>query len=185
MDVFIEQVIKRKRNAKSIAVIVLVLSLLVLIPVFCFVLAFIMIPYFAYVGLFVFIIGIYLAWYFITGQRVEYEYSVVSGTLDIAKIISKRKRKRITKVEIKDIELFCKISDNRINEKIYQKQFMAAGDPNDEENTYCVVYNSPAYGRTILTFTPNEKIREGMKPYLKKEIVLEMFYNRGTRNGSY
>lgn len=185
MDIFIEQVVKRKRNAKSIAIIVLVLSLLILIPAICCVLAFIAIPYFAYIGLFIFIIGIYLAWYFITGQRVEFEYSVNSGTLDIAKIISKRKRKRVTKVEIKDIDLFCKVTDKRINERNYQKQFMAAADPNDNENTYCVVYQNPAYGRTILTFTPNEKIREGMKPYLKKEIVLEMFYNRGPRNGNY
>lgn len=185
MDIFIEQVIKRKRNAKSIAIIVLVLSLLILIPVFCFMLAFIITPYFMYIGLFIFMIGIYLAWYFITGQRVEYEYSVTSGTLDVSKIISKRKRKRVTKIEISDIDLFCKMSDKRITEKNYQKQFMAASDPNDKENTYCVVYHSPAYGRTILTFTPNEKIREGMKPYLKKEIVLEMFYNRGPRNGSY
>ncbi|MCH5299875.1 MAG: hypothetical protein J1E56_01035 [Ruminococcus sp.] len=185
MDVFIEQVIKRKRNVKSIAIIVLVLSLLILAPVICCLLAFVITPYFVYIGLFVFIIGIYLAWYFITGQRIEYEYSVASGTLDISKIISKRKRKRVTKIEIADIDLFCKITDKRINERKYQKQFMAAADPNDKENTYCVVYHSTAYGRTILTFTPNEKIREGMKPYLKKEIMLEMFYNRGSRNGTY
>lgn len=184
MDAFIEQVIKRKRNARSVAIIVLVISLLVLLPVICGFLAFIITPYFAYISLFVLMIGIYLAWYFITGQRVEYEYSVNVGTLDIAKVISKRKRKRITKVEIKDIELFCKVSDKRINEMVYQKHFMAAGDPSDKENTYCIVYRSEAYGRTILTFSPNEKIRQGMKPFLKKEIVLEMFYNRGPRDGN-
>lgn len=185
MEVFIEQVIKRERTARSVAIIVLVISLLILVPVTCGVLAFIITPYLLYVGLFIFMIGIYLAWFFITGQRIEFEYSVASGTLDIAKIISKRKRRRVTKVEIKDIDLFCKVTDKRINERVYQKHFMAAGDPNDKENTYCIVYNNPAYGRTILTFSPNEKIRQAMKPHLKKEIVLEMFYNRGPRNGSY
>lgn len=185
MDAFIEQVVKRKRNARSVAIIVLVIGLLILLPVICCLLAYVITPYFIYIGLFIFVIGIYLAWFFITGQRVEFEYSVNLGTLDIAKVISKRKRRRVTKVEIKDIDLFCKVTDKRIDEKIYQKQFMAAGDPNDKENTYCIVYHSPAYGRTILTFTPNEKIRQGMKPYLKKEIVLEMFYNRGPQNGSH
>lgn len=185
MDIFIEQVVKRKRNVRSVGIIVLVISLLILLPVLCGALAFVITPYFAYIGLFVLIIGIYLAWYFITSQRVEYEYSVTGGTLDVSKIISKRKRKRITRVEIKDIDLFCKINDKRINEKNYAKHFMAAADLKDNENTYAAVYNNPAQGRTILMFTPNEKIREGMKDYLKKDIVLEMFYHRGTYNGNY
>lgn len=185
MDIFNEQVVKRKTNARSVAVIIAVISLLILLPAICGLLAFIITPYFAYIGLFVLIFGIYLAWYFITSQRVEYEYSVSGGVLDVAKIVSKRKRKRVTKLEIKDIDLFCKINDKRIGERNYAKHFVAAENPKDLENTYCAVYNDPARGRTILMFTPNEKIREAMKPSLKKDIVLEMFYHRGTQNGSY
>lgn len=185
MDIFIEQVVKRKRNAKSVAVIIATLALLILLPVTCGCLAFIITPYFAYVGLFIFMIGIYLAWYFITSQRVEFEYSVTGDTLDVSKIVSKRKRKRVVRVEIKEIDLFCKIDDERLNEKSYTKHFIAAENPNDIEKTYCAVYNNPALGRTILTFTPNEKIRQAMKPYLKKDIVLEMFYHRGNQYGNH
>lgn len=183
MDVFFEQVVKRKRTAKSVAIIIATIAVLILVPVTCCLLAVlgIVIPYMIYVGLFLFLIGIYVAWYIITSQRVEYEYSVFSGTLDVAKIISKRKRKRVCKVEIKDIELFCKADDDRLNQRRCAKHFTAAADLADAENTYCAVYNNPAYGRTILEFTPNEKIREAMKPHLKKDIVLEMFYHRGPR----
>lgn len=187
MDVFNEQIVKRKRTAKSIAIIVATITLLFLVPFSCCALAVLglVIPYMIYVGLFIFIIGIYLAWYIITSQRVEFEYSVAGGTLDIAKIISKRKRKRVIKLDVKDIDLFCKIDDKRLETARVSKRIIAAGDPNDVHNTYSVIYNSPAYGKTLILFTPNEKIRNAMKSSLKKEIVLEMFYNRGPRNENY
>lgn len=182
MEIFFEQVVKRKRNAKSTGIIILTVFLLLFLPALCIVLAYIIQAYFIYIGLFVLIFGIYLAWYFITSQRVEYEYAVSGDTLEIAKIVSKRKRKRMTKLEIKDIDLFCKIDDKRVNERGYAKHISAAEDPRDTKNTYCAVYNDPARGRTLLVFTPNKKIREAMKPHLKKDIVLEMFYHRGPRN---
>ncbi len=181
MDVFIEQVVKRKRNARTTAIIIATIALLILVPLTCSVLAYYITAYLIYVGLFIFIIGIYIAWYVITSLRVEFEYSVASGALDIAKIISKRKRKKVCKVDIKDIELFCKADDKRLNEKRYTKHFYAAADPSDNENTYCAVYHSAVWGRTLLVFTPDEKIRGAMKPFLRKEIVLEMFYNRGQK----
>lgn len=181
MDIYFEQVVKRKRNAKSIGIIVLTVFMLFCLPALCIALAYIIQAYFIYIGLFVLIIGIYLAWYIITSQRVEFEYSVNGGMLDIAKIVSKRKRKRLARIDIKEIDLFCKFNDKRIQEKNYAKQFYVAEDPKDKENTYAAVYSDPARGRCLLVFTPNEKIREGMKPHLKKDIVLEMFYHRGQR----
>ncbi len=187
MDVFNEQIVKRKTNAKTIAIIISTIALLFLVPFSCCALAVlgIVIPYMIYVGLFIFIIGIYLAWYIITSQKVEYEYAVAGGTLDIAKIIAKRKRKAMIKVEVKNIDLFCKLDDKRLNGKRFAKRIIAAGNPTDVENTYCLVYNSTAYGKTLIVFTPNEKIKNAMKPTLKKDIVLEMFYNRGPRNENY
>ena len=184
MDVFNEQIVKRKRTAKSIAIIVTTIALLFLVPFTCCALAVlgVVIPYRIYVGLFIFIIGIYLTWFVISSQRVEFEYAVAGGTLDIAKITDKRKRKRIVKVDVREIDLFCKADDKRLEKMNFTKRFIAAGDPTDAENTYCLVYNSQAYGRTLIAFTPNEKIINAMKPALKKEIVLEVFYNRGPRN---
>lgn len=184
MDVFIEQLVKRKANARSISVIIGVVLMLVLLPVICFYLAFNFMAYFLYIGIFIIMFGIYLAWYFITSQRVEYEYSVAGGTLSVAKIIAKRKRKKIVNVEVKDFDLLCKASDSRLNGRRFVKHYSAAGDVKDEENTYCATFNSPAFGSCVLFFTPNEKILQAMKSHLKKDIVLELFYHRGTQNGS-
>ena len=43
---------------------------------------------------------------------------------------------------------------------------------------YFAVFNSPAYGRCLLVFTPNEDILNGMKPHLNKNIVVQLFYKR-------
>lgn len=184
MEVFIEQLVKRKTTAKSIAIIVTVLLLLILIPAICVVLAFNFIPYFLYIGFFILLLGIYVAWYFITSQRVEYEYSVIGNEIGISKIVSKRKRKKIVSLEIKDFDMLCKISDKRLCNKRFTKKYVAAADMGDEENTYAGLFNNAALGHCVLFFTPQDKIMQAMKPYLKKEIVLELFYNRGKANGA-
>ena len=47
-----------------------------------------------------------------------------------------------------------------------------------KSENYYAVYNSAAFGRCLLIFTPNEQILQGMKKHLNKDIVLKLFYNR-------
>ena len=105
MEGFIEQVVKRDKTAKSLAIKIISVVLLFVIPLtFVFLARFISF-YLSLVGFFIFIGGIYVVWWIFTSQRVEYEYSVNIDTLDIAKVISLRRRKRMLSIEIKDIEI--------------------------------------------------------------------------------
>lgn len=60
----------------------------------------------------------------------------------------------------------------------FTKTFIAARDVDVKDDNYYAVFNSPAYGKCLLIFSPNEQILQGMKPYLKKDIVIKLFYNR-------
>ena len=94
MEGFNEQVVKRDKTAKSLVIKIVAVVLLFVIPL---TLVFLgrFIPYMAMVGLFVFIGGIYVVWWVFTSQKVEYEYSINGDMLNIAKIISLRRRKRV------------------------------------------------------------------------------------------
>ena len=60
----------------------------------------------------------------------------------------------------------------------FSKSFIAARDIDADDENYYAVFNSAAYGRCLLIFSPNEQILEGMKRYLNKDIVLKLFYKR-------
>lgn len=177
MEGFNEQVVKRANKPKNLIIKILSILILIMIPIIFSVLAFAITAYMFYIGLFLFIGGIYVVWYIITSQKVEYEYSVVGDELEISKVISLRKRKRVCKVPIREIEQLEK-GEKSVKGMRFTKSFIAPRDIDADDENYYAVYNSAAYGKCLLIFSPNEKILEGMKRYLNKDIVLKLFYNR-------
>lgn len=177
MEGFNEQVVKRVNKPKNLIIKILSVLILIMIPIVFSVLAFVITAYMFYIGLFLFMGGIYVVWYIFTSQRVEFEYSVMGDELEIAKVISLRKRKRVCKVPIREIEKLEK-GEKSVDGKKFSKSFIAARDIDADDENYYAVFNSAAYGKCLLIFSPNEQILEGMKRYLNKDIVLKLFYKR-------
>ena len=176
MEGFNEQVVKRDKTAKSLFIKIAAVVLLFAVPL-SFVLLGRIIPYMAMVGLFIFIGGIYVVWWVFTSQKVEYEYSVNGDTLNVAKIISLRRRKRVCNINIKDFESI-EVGDQNIRERHFGKMYFAAKNPADVSTNTFAVFADPVYGKCLLVFTPNESILNGLKPYLKRDIVVKLFYKR-------
>ncbi len=177
MEGFNEQVVKRTNKLKHTLIKVLAIVLLITVPLACVFIAPFTVAYLAVVGFFLFIAGIYVVWYVFSCQKVEYEYSVAGDELEVSKIVSLRKRKRICKMSIREIEILSK-GEKTVDNMRFVKTFVAPGDIDAVDENYYAVYNNPAYGRCLLIFSPNEKILNGMKPYLNKDIVLKLFYHR-------
>ena len=172
MNNFNEQVVRRVNKPKNLIIKIVSVLLLILVPTTLFLLAFATIAYLIYVAFFVFIGGIYAVWYVFSIQKVDFEYSVSGNELEIAKVVALRKRKTMCKVQINEIERL------EIKKMRFLKTFIAARDIDSKDENYFAVFNSPAYGRCLLVFTPNEDILNGMKPHLNKNIVVQLFYKR-------
>lgn len=177
MEGFNEQVVHRAVKPKNIIIKVIAVMLEILIPTVCILLAYVITAYMIYVGFFLFLIGIYLVWYVFTSQKVDFEYSVAGGELEVAKVVSLRKRKRICNVRIGEIEILGK-GEKVIDGMRFSKTYNAAADFDKEKDNYYAVFNSVAYGRCLLVFNPNENTLKAMKPHLKREIVVELFYGK-------
>ncbi|HIV85206.1 MAG TPA: hypothetical protein H9900_00165 [Candidatus Monoglobus merdigallinarum] len=163
MDIFIEQLVKKKRDTLdylkiaggivgAILVIYLLGPLMGIIPAMGFVILLVM------VGL------IYLLYLLITSVNMEYEYAFTNGSLDVDAIINRRKRKRLTELEAKEIELMAKRSnpsfERYMNSAAYKKIY-ACADKNGED-LYFVIYNQGGEGRMLL-FSPKEEIVEAFR----------------------
>lgn len=180
-DVFFEQVVKKKRTAKDKLNFIITIIMVVLVPLTMLILTYfrVLITYFAIVAIFVFAFGIWLIWFVRSHQNVEFEYQVIQDTLVVSKVIDKRIRKHILKLDIKSLEILEKGGEEGFDGKRIIKVFESCGDKKDKENTFYAVFNHTAYGRCGLLFSPNERILGAMKHYLNKEIVLKLFYHRG------
>ena len=177
MEGFIEQVVKRDKTAKSLIIKIMSVILLFAIPSVFVSIAPFTNCYLALVGFFLFVGGIYIVWYVFSQQKVEYEYSVTGDVLNVAKIIDLRKRKRVCRLEIKDIEILDK-GDDKVKAMHFRKVYEAAKDVGNTKENYYAVFNEIAYGKCLLIFNPNDTVLQAMKPYLEKNIMFKLFYGK-------
>lgn len=173
----VEQVVKKEKSVKYYLNVVLIIVGAIAIPGILIALAYIIsLPYLIYLALFAFLFCIYGVWFFITSLRVEYEYAFLSSVFRVDKVISRRKRRPVVKVDVKMLEDLFPYSDEKMSEKKFAKVYNVAAREFSTDN-YVAVYHSEAKGRTAIVFTPNEKMLEAMKPYfnnnLRKKLFLE------------
>lgn len=175
MDIFIEQLVKRKRKVMDfIRIGVCVLAMFILIyflPLGMSILAE------SGLGFILFVVCcclVYLLYILVTATNMEYEYCFTNGALDVDKIINKRSRKRLTEVNARRIEVmestqtpaFARIKSDRGIKKIY-----ACSDVN-EKDTYYIDYTDDNGKRFALIFNPNDKIKDGFRRYNPQKVFL-------------
>ena len=181
-DTFIEQLVKRKRTIRDRVVFIMVIIFVLLIPATALMLVYafgVNIGYFAYISLFLFFFGIWLIWFVRSHQNQEFEYQIVGDTIVVSRIIAKRKRKEMLRLDIPKIDMLDTMENVDKNKQVLVKVYDAAEKSSDFKNTYCAVFLGATGSKRGLFFNPNERVLGAMKPYLKKEIVLKLFYNRG------
>lgn len=105
-------------------------------------------------------------YYLLSGFRVEYEYLVTNGELDVDKIQGKRKRTRLITVKVSSFESFQ--LEQTAQDPREEVTWVLAGD--DSENTYCADFNHEDLGRVRLVFSPNERVLEEVQKYLRASV---------------
>lgn len=177
MSLLVEQVVKKVKGGKETAISIITVLLSIIIP--CVMTAIGMTIgqyYLAICAFFVFCFAVYFCWYIISSQNYEYEYAVLEGTLKLDKVIAKRKRKKITKLEVRDITDFKKINDlNEITKK-YAKVYNLLGNEKTDD-IYTAEFQNEK-GHCLLIFTPNEKMLNAMRPYFKREIATKIYLGK-------
>ena len=173
MDIFIEQLVKKNREAKDYLVIVggIIAALLVVYILGSLMLA---VPYVGFV-IFIVVCGRRSRLYnrLSSGQWVsEKGWTVGVGVVDA--IINLKKRKRLTELNAREIELMGTRSnpnfERYLNNPAYKKVY-ACIDKNREDLCF-VIYNEDGAGKMLL-FSPNEEIRNGFKKYNTQKVELD------------
>ena len=170
MDIFVEQLIKRKRRASDFVKVALCIIASTIVIFFTF------LTIGSPLTPFTFLLGaglLYVLYNLNISINVEFEYCFTNGALDVDKIIAARKRKRLTELNARDIEMmgttknraFRGYMENNEIKKIY-----ACTSLNDE-GVYFVVYERGGQ-RNMLLFNPNDTIKDGFRRLNPQKVFL-------------
>lgn len=177
-NTLIEQVVPKEKTAKygiKIAVIILVA---LAIPATLIVIAEILqIAYVAIIAMFLMLFLAYGAWYLITSLKVEYEYAFLSSTLRIDKVIAKRRRRPVLKVDVKSFTDFFRYDDKEMSAHRFNKVYHVSGREFSEDN-YVACFNHEGRGKCAVIFSPDDRLLEAMKPYFSNELRKKLFLNK-------
>ncbi len=175
MDNLVEQVVKKQKNTKYYLNIFLAVIIAVMIPVTIGAVALIIKrAYMIYIAFFVSLFCIYGAWMYITGLNIDFEYATLGGVFRVDKIIAKRNRKPIIKIDIKMIDDMFKYSDEEMSKRKFNKVYYV-GESEYSDDNYVATFISEAKGKCAIVFSPKENTLNALRPHLKREIVKNIF----------
>ncbi len=170
MDIFVEELVKRKKSAVDglimlgavVLGIALALALLIFVP-----------PQFMFFGLLLVAVVVYFTYRVVLSFNVEYEYSLVNTEIDIDKIENQRRRKRLTTASIKGLETFGLCKDktdeyDKCKNDAQVKKVFACCNKSSLDN-YFIVYSENGV-KKMLVFNPSEKIVSVIEKFNPKKI---------------
>lgn len=182
MDTYIEELIQKKKETKEYAVTALLILGGIVLTLF-FSLLMLVLPILVE-GAFVQLITmlcpfmILALWYGVyilnTRQSIEYEYILINSSFDIDKIMSKKGRKRVVSIDIKDATLIASTEDN-MNNHIYKNpsgvKIVNCSALNENLDTYfidCTVEGE----RCLILIQPTSKMIEAFSKFNPRAVKI-------------
>ncbi len=165
MDTFVEQIVKKKKDGKDIALIVGIWILFVIVSAAA-------VLFLRMLGFLILCGAGYGAWWLTTERSREFEYSLTNGSIDIDEIIAQRKRKRIVSVNGEKLES-AGVYDAAAQNRPFDRRVMAAPSET-EEGLWYFTYHSKKNGHTLVIFQPDERVLAAFRDSLPKLLQLEV-----------
>ena len=173
----VEQVVRKEKDVKYWLNMFLIIFAAVGIPGFLVVLAFLInVHYLVVVAFFALLFCIYGVWFFISSLKVDYEYACLGSVLRFDRIIAGRRRRPIVRFDIKSVTDFFQYTDEEMSAHRFKKVYRASAREFSEDN-YVAVFRNEARGECAVVFTPNEEMREAIRPYFSAELKKKLFFS--------
>ena len=177
-NILVEQVVPKEKDAKYRMNIILILLAAIGLPAILVVISFLTgVQYLIIVAFFILLFCIYGVWFFITSLKVDYEYACLGSTLRFDKVIAKRRRKPIVKIDLKSVTDFFRYDDKEMGKRKIAKVYRASAKEFSTDN-YVAVYRHEARGECAVIFTPNEEMLEAIRPYFSAELKKKLFLEK-------
>lgn len=186
MDGFSEQLIQQKMSkTKYVFRIVALAVITIVIFLGAYVSMFPGLDWVVPLVLILFVVGIYLIYNLLKNSGIEYEYTCVGGEFRVDRIKGRKKRKVITRADIKSIEIMGKYSEmdkTKVDPSEYGIIYKAAINLDDEGTYYAIIHDKIKHRPALLYFTPDERTLAMMKPHLSVQLKKQLFLEKKSKS---
>lgn len=118
------------------------------------------------------IVLVVIDYFLFTSWDLEFEYLYVNGTLDIDKIMSKSKRKRIRSLDMEKLEIIAPVNSHHLDSyKNGKFKELDVSSGVKEHKLYVMVINDNNE-RLKITFEPNDKILDNIRTIAPRKVIL-------------
>ncbi len=173
MEIFIEEMVKKHKNG---AYYVKLLGLGTLCALLVFLLMGVLFPIFPGFGPVIFLLAagcVYGTYYLASAEDLEYEYSLVNNEIDVDKIVNRKKRKRLTTANLRNLDSFGTVKNPDFARYLRDagvKKLYACRDKNADD-VFFLVYSENTV-KKMLIFSPSEKIIDIIVKYNPKKVLI-------------
>jgi hypothetical protein len=173
MDIYLENIVKKKKDKKDILKIVGIILAGFIVSDLVILLSF-LISFLRAISVILFA-GVWFGVYWlISSWNLEFEYSVTNGEIDVDSIISRRKRKRLLSVRVRDIACCASVYDKEYADEYKNKEYTAsvvmAASAIDAPGTYFADLVTREGLKTRLFFEPTPQMLEAFTKYNPRNI---------------
>lgn len=193
MDVFMEYLIKRKRDVKDNILVALIILAAAVLTVVLLAVLFILSMSFAgsqegagqfssmFFGLGLLLIaGMWYGAYILINHRsIEYEYILTNSEIDIDKIMAKKGRKRIISFDFKDADIVANINDEEHNAdyKNPSGEIKVHDFTGNKANGNVYFADISIEGeRTRILFQPTSRMLESIRKFNPRKVFIKEDY---------
>lgn len=129
-------------------------------------------PLVAFIGLILAAGAGYGTYFLVQGTHVEYEYTFTNGSLDVDKIIAKKRRTSMLTVEVRQFTAFGRYDENAVEDSEDLTTVLASD--NIASHEYYADFQDENYGSARLIFAPDERMLENIKRALPGKLRREL-----------
>lgn len=122
-------------------------------------------------------IGIgYVAYVVIVSRRIEFEYALTNGQLEIDKIVNQKKRKNLIDANCRDFEIMAKVASDKFDESVKGiSEKIIAVSSLDSQDIYFFITNKKEdedekAKRVLVLFEPNDKMLKSIKAMIPRKF---------------
>ncbi len=115
---------------------------------------------------------IFFSWFAFQFTKVEYEYIIVTGTLEMSKIFGARTRKSLFEIKMSDITAITPLGD--IESLAADQNSIIYACNKDDENAVCLAYSSESGEKSVLVISAPPKTISCLKHYRKSAFTPAM-----------
>lgn len=172
---FAEQIVKRKKTKKHTAICVGVVAGVIIV---FFIISIVMAVYFFEeygawtnaIASVLLAVACLFVFYFFKYTKVEFEYSLIDGQMDISKIMGRERRKSIISFTTENVSVLGPCSEENAPKYSgsFQKTYDCTSAP-DAEGRWFIVLTKGSGMNALIFIEPNEKMIDALKQSLKKD----------------